>query len=136
MKYLRTIIGTAIAGMFVMSVWGAFAGKYGIFGGWFAGFAIIGTMWFMNHYIGLMHNPKGAGAVDMALGIGVAGTMRDVFIAGSTTPLIESLPTLTLVVLGGIAGGVCAVMFQSDIAQQAQGEAAARIQNEKMKSGA
>ncbi len=35
---------------------GAFAGEYGIGGGWFAGFAIIGTMWFMNHWIGLINN--------------------------------------------------------------------------------
>ena len=45
MNSLRTIIGTAIAGIFVMCVWGAFAKAYGIGGGWFAGFIIISTMW-------------------------------------------------------------------------------------------
>ena len=47
---LSSIIGFAIAGIFVMSVWGAFAEAYGIFGGWFAGLMIISIMWFMNHF--------------------------------------------------------------------------------------
>lgn len=114
MKYLTTIIGTAIAGMFVMSVWGAFAVKYGIGGGWFAGFIIIGTMWFMNHHVGIMKNPNGGAWVDMALGIAIAGTMRDVFMAGSITPLVESVPTLLLVVAGGITGGIVAAMAQQE----------------------
>lgn len=121
MKYLRTIVGTAIAGMFVMSVWGAMVGKYGIIGGWFAGFCIIGTMWFMNHVVGLVHNPAGGAWVDMALGIGVAGTMRDVFLAGSMTPLAESAPTLALVAIGGAIGGICAAAFQKDLANKRDG---------------
>lgn len=123
MKYFRTIVGAAIAGIFVMSVWGAFVGKYGIGGGWFAGFIIIGTMWFMNHYIGLIENPAGAGAVDMAMGIGIAGTTRDMFLAGSITPGINAMPTILLVVLGGIAGGICAAMFSANLAQKAAREA-------------
>lgn len=116
MKHLGTIIGTAIAGMFVMSVWGAFAGKYGIGGGWFAGFIIIGTMWFMNHYIGMVYN-NGA-FIDMALGIGVAGTMRDVFNNGIQVG-IESLPTLLTVIVGGIVGGYTAVKFEKYLAEKA-----------------
>ncbi len=116
MKHLGTIIGTAIAGMFVMSVWGAFAGAYGIAGGWFAGLIIIGTMWFMNHYIGLVHN-KGA-FIDMALGIGVAGTMRDVFNNGIQAG-VESLPTLITVIVGGIIGGYMAAKLEKYLAEKA-----------------
>ncbi|MDF2548092.1 MAG: hypothetical protein K0R93_2990 [Anaerosolibacter sp.] len=118
MKNFRTMVGGAIAGMFVMSVWGAFAGAYGIAGGWFAGFAIIGTMWFMNHYVGVLHNPDGGAWVDMALAIGVCGTLRPVFSAGSITPLVESIPTLVIVILGGMAGGIVAAMFQKDLAKK------------------
>ena len=32
MKFLRSTVGYMIAGMIVMSVWGAFAGAYGIGG--------------------------------------------------------------------------------------------------------
>ncbi|MEW9122815.1 MAG: hypothetical protein AB2421_08880 [Thermotaleaceae bacterium] len=118
MKMFRSIVGYAIAGMFVMSVWGAFAGAYGIVGGWFAGFIIISIMWFLNHFVGLIHNP--GAFVDMALGIAICGTMRDVFLNGSVTPLVESLPTLVIVILGGMTGGIVAVMFQKDLEKDAQ----------------
>ena len=119
MKHVGTILGTAIAGMFVMSVWGAFAGEYGIGGGWFAGFAIIGTMWFLNHWIGI-HNNDGAW-VDMALGIGMAGFMRGVFENGVAAGT-SSLPTLVVVLLGGVAGGVLARQLELTKAKSAEEE--------------
>lgn len=115
MKHLGTVIGTAIAGMFVMSVWGEFAGAYGIGGGWFAALAIIGTMWLLNHYLGLINN-DGA-FVDMACGIGVAGFMRGVFEQGVQAG-IDSLPTLAFTLIGGVLGGVAAVSFEKYWAAQ------------------
>jgi len=115
MKHVGTILGTAIAGMFVMSIWGEFAGAYGIGGGWFAGFIIIGTMWFLNHYVGIINN-DGA-FVDMAVGIGVAGTARDVFMNGGDA-LTTSLPTLALVIAGGICGGITAVLLEKHLAKK------------------
>jgi len=115
MKHVGTILGTAIAGMFVMSIWGEFAGTYGIGGGWFAGFIIIGTMWFLNHYVGIINN-DGA-FVDMAAGIGVAGTARDVFMHGGEA-LTSSLPTLGIVLLGGICGGITAVLLEKHLVKK------------------
>lgn len=115
MKHVGTILGTAIAGMFVMSVWGAFAGAYGIGGGWFAGFIIIGTMWFLNHYIGI-HNNDGAW-VDMALGIAMAGTMNGVFTNGIEAG-IASMPTLGIVLVGGIAGGYAAFKLEKYLGEK------------------
>jgi hypothetical protein len=109
MKHLGTVIGACIAGMFVMSVWGAFAGAYGIGGGWFAGLIIIGSMWFLNHFVGIINN-DGA-FVDQAVGIGVAGFMRVVFIEGAQAG-IDSLPTLLVVCLGGLVGGITAAKLQ------------------------
>ncbi|EIW19425.1 MULTISPECIES: Lin0368 family putative glycerol transporter subunit [Pelosinus] len=120
MNYVRTIIGTAVAGIFVMSVWGAFVQKYDLVGGWFAAFIIIGTLWFLNHHVGMIDNQEGGAWIDMALGIGVAGTMRDIFIAGSITPLVESLPTLILVILGGITGGIVAAVCQKSMVKNEQ----------------
>lgn len=114
-KNLGSIIGFAIAGIFVMSVWGAFADAYGIVGGWFAGFIIISVMWFLNHFLGLIAN-EGA-VVDMALGIGIAGTMRDVFLKGSAAG-VASLPTLAFVVIGGIIGGTVAVAVEKTWAER------------------
>ncbi len=116
MKHVGTIIGTAIAGMFVMSVWGAFAGEYGIGGGWFAGFAIIGTMWFMNHWIGIINN-DGA-FVDMATGIGVAGLMRGVFEQGAQVGF-DAVPTLLVTLAGGAFGGFMAVKMEEMLAAKA-----------------
>lgn len=109
MRHVGTILGSAIAGIFVMSVWGGFAEAYGIAGGWFAGLIIIGSMWYLNHYLGLIDNP--GAFIDMGLGIGVAGFMRDVFINGSHVA-VESLPTLVIVLVGGACGGVAAVMME------------------------
>jgi len=115
LKHLFTVIGTALAGMFVMSVWGAFSTAYGIGGGWFAGFLIIGSMWYMNHYLGV-HNNDGAW-VDMALGIGTAGLMRGVFESGVSVG-IDALPTLLFVAIGGTIGGIAAVSFERYKAKQ------------------
>lgn len=122
MKHLGTIIGTAIAGMFVMGVWGAFAGAYGIAGGWFAGFLIIGVMWYMNHYIGIVNNEDGAAWIDMALGIAVAGTTRDAFMAGSFAPISTSMLTLIIVIAGGVTGGVTAGLIQKNVLNKKETE--------------
>jgi len=109
MKNIGSIIGFAIAGIFVMSVWGAFVEAYGIFGGWFAAVIIISIMWFMNHFLGLVAN-EGA-AVDMAAGIAITGTLRDVFLKGVQAG-IDSLPTLAFVAIGAVIGGVAAVAIE------------------------
>jgi len=108
-KNIGSIIGFAIAGMFVMSVWGAFVEAYGIFGGWFAGLIIISIMWFMNHFLGLVAN-EGA-FVDMAAGIAITGTLRDVFLKGVQAG-IDSLPTLAFVAIGAAIGGITAVAVE------------------------
>jgi hypothetical protein len=117
MKFLRSVLGYAIAGMFVMSVWGPMASleSFGIIGGWFAAFAIIGPMWFLNHFVGVIPHDADSGWVDMAAGIGVAGVARDVFGAGSIDPLIATLPTLGLVILGGVIGGYLAAKVEESM---------------------
>ncbi len=120
MKQLGSIIGYAIAGIFVMCVWGVFANKYGIGGGWFAGFCIISINWFINHYIGIIDN-QGA-TVDMALGIGIAGTMRDVFVIGGQAG-VESLPTLVVVCIGGALGGLTAAALTKYLNEKKVAEA-------------
>lgn len=119
MKHVGTILGSAIAGIFVMSVWGAFSNAYGIGGGWFAGLIIIGSMWYINHYLGI-HNNDGA-FVDMALGIGTVGFVRGIFENGIQAG-IESLPTLGVVLLGGAFGGVTAALIQKKMNAEKQVE--------------
>lgn len=114
MKFLRGVIGYCIAGMFVMSVWGPLANNYGIMGGFLAAFIIIGPLWYMNHYVGLIENDDNAAFVDMAVGIAICGTMRDFFMNGGSA-LQESLPTLSLVAIGAVTGGVVSALIEKDM---------------------
>lgn len=110
MKHLGTIIGAGLAGLFVMTVWGAFAGAYGIAGGWFAGLAIIAPMWYLNHFYGAMNN-EGA-FIDQGMAIGTCGTFIPVWQQGSIQPFVDALPTLGIVIVGAAVGGITAGLLQ------------------------
>lgn len=114
MKFIRSTIGYMIAGLIVMSVWGAFAGAYGIAGGWFAALIIIGPMWFMNHFLGLIHHEPDSAFVDMGLGIGLAGIFRDAFMNG-WGHVGSSVPTILLVCVGAVLGGYVAAKIEEDM---------------------
>lgn len=116
MKFLRAVLGYAIAGMIVMSVWGAFVGveSFGIIGGWLAAFAIIGPMWFLNHFLGLIPHDADSGFVDMGLGIGLTGLFRDTFGFGFDA-FVEAMPTLGLVAVGAILGGIVAAKVEESM---------------------
>lgn len=118
MKFLRGMLGYMIAGMIVMSVWGGFAAPYGIAGGYIAAIIIIGPMWFMNHYVGLIDNADGDAFVDMALGIGITGIARDVFLKGSDA-FFSAIPTLGFVILGATIGGYVAVLVEKYMEERA-----------------
>jgi len=66
-------------------------------------------MWFMNHFLELVAN-EGA-FVDIAAGIAVTGTLRDVFLNGPQAG-IDSLPTLAFVAIGAVLAGVTAVAIE------------------------
>lgn len=114
MKFVRSTLGYMIAGMIVMSVWGAFATAYGIAGGYFAALIIIGPMWFMNHYLGLIKHDSDSAFVDMGLGIALCGIFRDAFMNGFST-VMDSVPTILLVILGAVLGGLFAAKIEEDM---------------------
>lgn len=118
MKFVRGVLGYMIAGMFVMSVWGKFAADptFGIIGGWLAAFAIIGPMWFMNHFLGLIHHDGDSGWVDMGLGIALVGIFRDTFHLGFDA-FLSSVPTMILVAVGAALGGIVAVEVEKSMAK-------------------
>ena len=121
-KQIGTIVGGAIAGVFVFSIWGLMAapvseGGWGITGGWFAGLFIVGLAWYINHYVGATHNPEGAAWVDMALAIGLAGTMGDVF---SGAPIGAALPTLSWVTVGAVLGGILSVEVNNALSETSE----------------
>lgn len=103
-RFFGTFFGQAIAGVWVFGIWPLLWQTYGVFGGWLAGFVVIGTMWFLNHYVGLTYNPDGAAPVDMAVGIGVAGTVWLIVKDGAS--FSSSLPTLLFIAIGATLGGL------------------------------
>jgi len=130
MKFYRGVIGYCIAGMIVMSAWSPLANSYGIMGGFLAAFIIIGPMWYMNHYVGLIENSDDAAFVDMAVGIAICGIMRDVFMKGGST-LLDSLPTLSLVTVGAVAAGVVSSYIEKDMLKKKMVIEEVEIKNKK-----
>lgn len=111
MKNVKSFIGFAFAGLFVMSsVWSTF-GEGGIFYAFIGGTIIITSLWFLNHYWDLIHNHESAAFVDMAMAIGIAGIVRDTLLKG-THELVVSLPTLFFVLLGGTLAGFTAYFIE------------------------
>lgn len=93
-----------------MSVWTPLA-EIMVFWRLSGSFIIIGPMWFMNHYVGLIENDEDAAFVDMAVGIGICGIMRDVFMQGGGE-LVSSLPTIGLVAIGAVLAGIVAAAIE------------------------
>ena len=109
MQHVKRVFGYALAGLLVMSVWGEL-GSVGSYGGYAAALVIIGSMWFLNHYLNLSGNKEGVSFVDMGLAIGVSGLARDAFLTDQQN-LVAAWPTFLLVVIGALIGGSLAVMF-------------------------
>lgn len=112
MKFLRGVIGYALAALYAMTVWGEFAGAYGVAGGWIVALAIIGPLWFVNHYIGLIPQDSDAAFVDMGLGIAIGCLFRDIFSGGGVDSFIASLPTIGVIIVGAAIGGFTATKIQ------------------------
>lgn len=117
MKFFRAIIGYFIAGLLVMSIWNGLVDSYGIAGGYMAAIIIIGPMYYLNHYIGLIDIPEDHAFVDMAFGIGVAGIFRDIFMNGFEA-FTSTIPTLSLVIIGAIIGGIAAGFIEENMEKE------------------
>lgn len=115
MKHLRNTLGFLIAGVLVMSIWDGYVNPYGIAGGYAGAIIIIGPLWYLNHKLGLIHQDPDVAFVDMALGIGIAGLARDYFLAQDFSVIVDAVPTLLYVILGGVIGGVVAAYIERDM---------------------
>lgn len=115
MKQLGTFIGSMISGVLVFAVWGQLATDYGLIGGWLAALITIGLAWSVCHYVGAIDNKDGAAWVDLGLPVGVAGTALGVF---NGLPLANALPTLGILALGAICGGIAAAIVSDNLAEE------------------
>ena len=99
---IATIVGAFIFPFVIRLMWGKMVEHWGAIGGWMAASMIVGTIWTLNHGVGLM-TQSGAVWVDMGLaaGIGlfVASAARGGKVGEATNNLLAAL-------VGGILGGL------------------------------
>lgn len=115
MKALRSIVGYMFAVIYVFAVWGMFESSYGIIGGWLAALFIIGPLWFVNHYLGLIPQDDSNSFVDMGLAIGVGGIIHGSLTGNGLDSFISSLPTIITVIVGATIGGALVASFIKDM---------------------
>ena len=106
MKYTPTIIGSAVCGALVFGIWPEMWKSYGIIGGWVAATILISIAWYMNHWLGIISNPKGKFWIDQGWAIGAAGIAWALTrFQGDFAAFKSCLPTLVLCVIGGALAG-------------------------------
>ncbi len=108
MKYVSTIIGSAICGALVFALWPVMWKSYGIMGGWLAAAVLISISWYMNHWLGIIHNPEGKIWIDQGWAVGSAGVAWAlVQFKGDFSAFMSCVPTLLCCLIGGgLAGWV------------------------------
>ncbi|WP_160689467.1 hypothetical protein [Clostridium sp. C2-6-12] len=104
-KFLRSIFGFCLSAVVINGFWHVFTDNFGPLGGWLSALIFTGTMWFVNHYIGLVDNTEEAIFIDMGLAVGMSTLFRDTIVNGISA-LISSLPTLIFTVIGGALAGI------------------------------
>lgn len=115
MRIVRAIIGGFIAAIVINGGWGVFVENIGPLGGVLAATVLIGTMWFLNHYIGLIPNENNCAFIDMGLSISIACIFRDIIRLGSIKLITTSIPTFVLVIIGGAIGGTISVFVKKEM---------------------
>ena len=102
MKVLRAIIGGFIAAILINSSWGVFTEELGDIGGILVAAILVGTMWLLNHGLGLIVQ-SGKVWIDMALAV-ATGVLVATTLEGNN--IKESIPTLMGCCIGGIIAGI------------------------------
>lgn len=106
MKYVSMFIGAMITGALVFGIWPEMWKSYGIMGGWLASVILVGLCWFMNHWLGLFSNPDRSIWIDQGMAMAPAGIAWAMVRFGAN--FADCLPTLILVAIGGVLGGIAA----------------------------
>ncbi|MHC1682134.1 MAG: hypothetical protein AB6733_04210 [Clostridiaceae bacterium] len=114
MKFLRGVIGFSLAAIIINSLWGVFVTYFGVLGGYISALILTGSMWFLNHYIGIIQNEKESAYIDMGLGIAIALVTRDMINQGAMS-VISSMPTFSCVIVGAILGGIAAGLIEKQL---------------------
>lgn len=110
-SFTKSVFGFSMAALVINGGWGIFTNRFGAKGGWISALILTGSMWYVNHYLGMIDNKEGAVSIDMGMAVGLSLIVRDVLKNG-ISGLQDSFPTLICVCIGGIVGGVIAGYIQ------------------------
>lgn len=102
---ISTIVGGFMFPFLISMLWGKLVEAFGPIGGWMAAAFVVGTMWSLNHGVGMIFQ-SGTAWVDMAWAAGTGLFLADV-IGGKK--INYSL------VLAGIVGGIIGGFFLSTV---------------------
>ncbi|MGT2811509.1 Lin0368 family putative glycerol transporter subunit [Streptococcus minor] len=99
---IATVVGAFIFPFTIRLMWGKMVEYWGPIGGWVAAAMIVGTIWTLNHGVGLM-TQSGDAWVDMGLaagvGVFVASVARGAKAHKATTNILAAI-------VGGLLGGL------------------------------
>ena len=98
-QIISTIVGGFLFPFLIATMWGRLVEAFGPIGGWMAAGFVVGTMWAMNHGLGMIHQ-SGTAWIDMAWAAGTGLFLADLF-AGKKI----NGSTILAGILGGIIGG-------------------------------
>lgn len=98
---ISTFAGAFIFPFVISMCWGKLVEVFGPAGGWFAAAFIVGTIWSINHGLGMIHQSGGAW-IDMAWAAGIGLLVGGIYAGDSFS---KSVPTITAAIIGGTLGG-------------------------------
>ena len=104
-KHLSTFIGGAIVGSLSFGIWPEMWKTYGIMGGFLTATVVIGIMWYMNHWLGVMDNPKGKLWIDQGFPIAASGIVWGLVRFYPNSQFTHIFPTLICCLIGGALAG-------------------------------
>ncbi|HEP1819267.1 TPA: hypothetical protein VB845_001075 [Streptococcus suis] len=104
---VATLVGAFVFPFVIRLTWGKMVEHFGPIGGWLAASMVVGTVWCLNHGVGLM-SQSGDAWVDMGLaagvGVFVASAARGGKVGKATNNILAAL-------VGGILGGLILSFF-------------------------
>lgn len=98
---IATLAGGFIFPFIISMCWGKMVETWGPIGGWMAAGFIVGTVWTLNHGVGLIYQ-SGHAWIDMAWAAGCGLLAGGIYSGGS---FAKAAPTIICSLIGGSLGG-------------------------------
>ncbi|TYP57849.1 Lin0368 family putative glycerol transporter subunit [Thermosediminibacter litoriperuensis] len=106
----QNIVTTIFGGIFfpltIGLIWGKLAEEYKSFGGLLAGFFVVGTVWLLNHGIGLIFEPQMSGNFPGPWSDQALAAFWGLFLADLLSGKKVNWEAIVSGCLGGILGGI------------------------------